>query len=184
MFSRGLPYKYTWLGVIFCVTYAYVVQKSSHFLHLFCIHISSHVLWKVQPPGWGFVEIVCIRCVGGIYLFPYSDPTSNWFVVNIKLNNTNTIKSTCLKRDWTTFQISVPTPLSILNTVGKTYVFSSKFNNHALRKTIIKPREIHFPNGMMSMHHREVANTTQFFGCVNFINRSWRTWTTEPNTQT
>ena len=53
-------------------------------------------------------------------------------------------KDTCLIGIGLCLQIFLTTSYSTVNTIGKTYVFDSKFNKHTLQITIMKSREAQF----------------------------------------
>ena len=78
---------------------------------------------------------------------------------------------------------------SIVNTIGKSYVFNHKINKHALPLTITKSREVRF--SILCIYRKRKKRRKresmcfivdllmqQSFRCVNVIGRSRRTWTT------
>ena len=111
-------------------------------------------------------------------------PRFDWYVVCRGSKNTHH-KNTHLKEIELHLQILITTQHSIVNSIGRPYVFNVEINKHALPTTITKSKKVWFLIQFLHMFLRRLANATQHkFCCVILVGRGWRTWKTNQITPT
>ena len=83
----------------------------------------------------------------------------NPFVVGLGSKNQHHIRH-LFRRDWTTSLGYIKTPYPIKNIIGRTYIFSSGINKHALPIMLTKFEKVQFSIRFLLMLHRTFASAT------------------------